>query len=362
MPESGPPGLLTELRREVDRSFLRARNGIRHVAGVAPAATALSPKEVVWQRGKAQLWHYQSPGVTRRPPVVIVMSLISRSYILDLRPGNSFVEQLLRRGFDVFMVDWGVPDAADARNRLETYVDGYLPDAIEAACTEAEATDITMLGYCLGGVLALLYATRPQSRLRNLVVMAAPVDTDQLGVIGRLARAGRIDAEHMLGPDGNVPAGAIRRLFKLQRPTAEVVKYVNLWENLWNDEYVEVYQAMNRWANDHVPFPGAAAGQVVQMLVRENRLASGTFRLGRRTARLAAITCPFLNVMAERDDIVPPAAAAPATALIGSRDRRDLRIPAGHVALVAGRTAVRTNIPHIADWIDAHSDPAGAQL
>ena len=72
-------------------------------------------------------------------PLVFVHSLVSRSYILDLRPGNSTVEFLLGQGIDVFMLDWGVPDERDADNTFETYVDEYLPRAIRGGAAARPA-------------------------------------------------------------------------------------------------------------------------------------------------------------------------------------------------------------------------------
>ena len=85
---------------------------------------------------------------------MIVHSLVSRSYVLDLYPGNSAVEFLLREGLDVFLLDWGVPDEADAGNTLEYYVDDGIPDAVAAACETAGTDDVNLLGYCFGGVLS----------------------------------------------------------------------------------------------------------------------------------------------------------------------------------------------------------------
>ena len=92
---------------------------------------AQTPKDVVWRRGRSELWHYRNDNVRVSPPLLIVFSLFSRSYILDLQPGNSFVERLLDAGFDVYLLDWGVPDERDAANQLEDYVDDYLPAAVE---------------------------------------------------------------------------------------------------------------------------------------------------------------------------------------------------------------------------------------
>src|SRR4051812_23246614 len=90
-----PQTILDRVRRDVERNALRARNGIRLVAGVDRPGVGCTPKDVVWQGGRSKLWHYRNDDVRHSPPLLIVFSLISRSYILDLTPGNSFVEQLL---------------------------------------------------------------------------------------------------------------------------------------------------------------------------------------------------------------------------------------------------------------------------
>ena len=289
---------------------------------------------------------------------MIVHSLVSRSYVLDLYPGNSAVEFLLRDGLDVFLLDWGVPDEADAGNTLEYYVDDGIPAAVAAACEAAGTEDVNLLGYCFGGVLSLLAAARhPELPIRNLALMATPVDYTQMETITALIRDGRLDPDDVVEPTGNVPPDVIENGFKLLKPTAEITQYATLWENLWNDEFMEGYQAMGGWARDHIPFPGAAFAQTVEGLVRPNGLVEGTFELGGEKVDLKAITRPVLNIMAERDHIVPLAAAEPLLDLVGSKEKEELRLAAGHAGLVAGRKAAKVTLPGIAGWFKEHSDP-----
>ena len=162
-------GILDSLRRDAQRSFFRARNGIKYVAGVGKPEVGITPSETVWTREKARLMRYHSDKRTRRPPLVIVWSIVGRSYILDLRPGYSFVEQLLDAGIDVFMLDWGAADAVDASNTLETYSDGYLPDALNAAMEASGEPEVDVLGYCFGGTLCVLtVAGNPDLPVRDL--------------------------------------------------------------------------------------------------------------------------------------------------------------------------------------------------
>ena len=188
-PTLNPLDLVSRINRDVERSLLRARNGVRYVRGTHAPTLGATPKEVVWTRGKAELWRYRNGPIKYGPPVLIVHSLVSRSYILDLRPGNSLVEYLTAAGLDVYMLDWGVPDDLDADNDLERYVDFYLPRAVKAVRRESGSDEVTLMGYCLGGVLAALYAAAPRA--------GAGAQPDPDGDAGRLRPDGR---------DGRVPA------------------------------------------------------------------------------------------------------------------------------------------------------------
>ena len=103
--------VVERVRREVERNALRVRNGIRLAAGIRPPGVGQTPKEIVWRRGRSELWRYRSDHIRVSPPLLIFYSLFNRSYILDLQAGNSFVEHLLNAGFDVYLLDFGIPGA-----------------------------------------------------------------------------------------------------------------------------------------------------------------------------------------------------------------------------------------------------------
>jgi polyhydroxyalkanoate synthase len=353
-----PVDLLANVNRDVERSYLRARNGLRYVRGSTRPKLGTTPKDVVWQRDKAQLWRYRGGPGRFAQPLLIVTSLVSRSYILDLLPGSSAVEFLCARGFDVFMLDWGIPDELDADNRLETYVDEYLPRAVAAVRAQTGCEEITLAGYCLGGVLSVLYANgHEDAGVRNLVLMATPVDFGEMGPMVAAMREGRLDPEHLIDETGNVPADVLYRGFFMLAPTTIVAQRATLLENLWNDEFVRGFQAMAQWARDQVPFPGAAFRQVVEQFVRCNALMDGALRVGGREIGFGTTEAAVLNAMAEKDTVVPRAAAEPIQALVGRPDRRDqLVLPGGHVTFGTGRSAFRHTLPRLADWIAAHSD------
>jgi polyhydroxyalkanoate synthase subunit PhaC len=347
------PSLIDGLRRDVERSVFRARNGLKYVTGVSRPGVGQTPKQVVWQKGKARLYRYDREQPGHRRPVVICFSIMGRSYVLDLLPNSSFVGWLLEAGFDVFLLDFGIPDHADAGNTLETYVDGYVPQAVRRAGEVAGSPDVDLLGYCFGGVLATLaVAADPRLPVANLAVMATPVDfSGMTGVLQILVR-GQIEVEEVLDDTGNVPAEAIHRMFRTMKPTAPLSSYATLWEKMWNDQFVEGFQAMSRWARDQVPFPGACARQGLDLLLRRNLLMAGTVPLGGREVQLAAIHQPLLTIVAEHDHLVPPEAARPLHDLVSSEDVTELLVPAGHIGLATGRHAVSTTVPGITTWLE----------
>jgi polyhydroxyalkanoate synthase len=145
-------------------------------------------------------------------------------------------------------------------------------------------------------------------------------------------------------------------------PTTEVAQKATLLEHLWNDEFVEGFQAMAQWSRDHVPFPGAAFRQLTELFVRQNVLMTGSMRLGDRRIDLANARGNVLNAMAERDNVVPPSAVEPIMRLVGDPARREeLRLPGGHVTFGTGRGALKVTMPRMAEWIIAHSDELSEQ-
>jgi polyhydroxyalkanoate synthase len=341
----------------LERQLLRVRNGLGYYAGLVRPPLAPTPRDLVWRRDTAQLWRYRSERRRVTPPVVIVHSLVSRSYILDLMPQSSMVGFLVDEGFDVYVLDWRPPRPADSENTLETYVDGYIPDALAAACARSGTDDATLVGYCLGGVLALLLAAaHPEAPVRNLITLTTPCDYAQMGFMSSMFLEGRLDPEDVIDETGMVPADILDLGFRSLRPTEPVVQQLAVLQNAWNDAWLSGFVAMNRWARDQVPFPGAAFRQIVETLIRDNALAAGIVPYGDGEIRIADITCPYLNVFCRRDEIVPPKAAEPLADLVGSPDATELCLPSGHIGLVAGQQSAKVARPKLAQWILEHSD------
>ena len=358
MPSLSPDYLVKRVGRDVERSIKRARNGLRYAEAMGRPRTGATPKEVVWADDRAELWRYHGGPIRYEQPVMFVHSLVSRSYILDLRTGSSTVECLVNDGFDVYMLDWGVPDERDADNGFETYVDEYLPHAVEAVHQVSGTAELTMAGYCLGGLIAALYAAAYEDEsVRNLILLATPVDFSEMGAMVAAVREGRLDTDDLLDETGNVPSDALYSGFYMQAPTKEMAGYATLLENLWNNEFVDAYQSMAQWSRDHVPMPGAVTQQMVDDLIRGNVLMTGSWELGGRVIELDKAPGNILNAVAEKDNVVPLSAVAPVMDLIGSPKRREqMLLTGGHVTFGAGSHAFKRTVPALSRWISERSD------
>jgi polyhydroxyalkanoate synthase subunit PhaC len=354
---SAPENIAEIVRTEVERTITRSMRGIDVLLNRDEPEVGQTPKDVIYQRGTIRLYHYRPMSdEVYRVPVALVMSLISKAYILDLTPGVSFVEFLLRNGFDVYMIDWGVPRPEDSSLKLEDYTLDLIPACIERIQEETGEEDVSFIGYCMGGLLSLLYgALTPKSPMANLVCIATPVNFERMGLFRQWTDKRWFDVDRVVDKLGNIPPEMMYRSFELLRPADRLAAYVRLWDNLWNDQYVKHYRLFNKWTSDQIPFPGECFRQATKELMWENKLMKGELELGGERVDLRKITCPVMNAMAQHDHIAPYEATQELTQLVGSEDKEDVVLKGGHVSLVAGMNAVMRLWPRVNEWLSVRS-------
>ena len=356
-------GVAQSVRREMERTFRRSVKGLEYISTGDPGV-GLTPKDTVHSRGTLRLYHYRARvDEVYRTPILLVMSLISKPYILDLAPGHSLIEFLLDRGFDVYMIDWGTPRPEDSRLRLEDYVLDFIPECVEVVHERSGEPDVSIVAYCMGGLLGALYAAlHPDAssggRLRNLACFTTPRST----MTGwACSGPGRIPAPLRRRPDRR-PAGATSRPRCSTPPSTPCGRRhrsragCGSGDNMWNDEFVTSYPpapALGR--RTRFPFPGECFRQTTKELQQQNLLMKGEFRLGGRLVDLSNIKVPFIHVVAEHDHIVPYEAARDLVGMVGSEDRQELMLKGGHVSLVAGGNAVRRLWPRLEEWLAERS-------
>jgi polyhydroxyalkanoate synthase len=356
MAEPSAPDLFTQASTAFDRALQRNFKGLDYFASPAPVLGA-SPKDLLIQRGTMNLYHYRPmTDEVYRVPLLLVMATTNRGYIFDMVPGQSLVEYLLKAGFDVFMIDWSPPRADEKGLTLADYVLDFLPDAVARVQQETGEDEFTMVGYCFGGVLSLLWAAlHPDAPMKNLVTFTTPVDFSKMEMFQAWADKRFFDVDRLVDTFGNCPADYLYTAFDMLRPGARIAGNIRLLDNLWNDDYVKSFRMFDRWASDTLPLAGEYFRETTKKLMWGNELNHGTMEVGGRPVDLGRITAPFLHVTAEHDHIVPSEASAPLIDKIGSADKEQVTMKGGHVSLVAGGNAIKRLWPKLVDWLGERS-------
>jgi len=349
--------MLETAQEEAERTRERIRKGIDILLARDEPPVGVTPKDVIYSHGTLKLYHYRPmTDEVYRVPVVFVMSLVSKPWILDLTFGQSFIQYMLAQGFDVFMIDWGIPRPEDSRLRFEDYVQDFMPRSFEHVQKATGEEDFSILGYCMGGMLALMYAAiNPDAPLKNLVTAATPVDMNGMGLFQKWQNPKYFDVDRLVDTLGNIPPEMMLRSFELLRPMDRLGGYIRLIDNLWDPMFVFGFRIMYKWTNEQIPFPGETYRQFTKELMWENKLMTGQLNLAGKRVDLSNVKIPVLNAMAQHDHIAPYAATSPLSSLIGSEDKEDITVKGGHVSLVAGKNAVGRLWPKVADWLAQRS-------
>jgi polyhydroxyalkanoate synthase len=325
------------------------------------ARIATTPKDVVWTHRKTTLYRYRSDQRRHAIPIVMVFALINRPHIFDLRPGHSFVEYLLGEGFDVYLLDWGLPGPEDGDTGLDYYVCDALPWAMREVKRASGVDEVTLLGWCIGGTLCTMHAALEGSRspARNLVLLTTPIDTSE-SLYGKWVGPDAFDVEHVTDDWDVVPGNTIDIANKLMKPVTNLfTSYRRLAESVYDGTADrDGYQAMAKWIADNPAFPARAFREWVTWLYKENRLVRGRLRLRGRRVDLARIEQPLLVVTARGDHIAPPCNSLPLLDRTSSSDVEHFDRPGGHIGLMAGSKARHQIWPDVAEWLKARSAPS----
>lgn len=327
------------------------------------AKIAQTPKQVIWTLNKAKLYRYipvVPEGRRLKLPLLMVFAIMNRPHVLDLRPGHSFVEYMLRHGHDLYLLDWGAPGPEDKKLKFDDYVLDYLPRAIRKFKAVSGSDEFSLLGWCLGALISTLYAAlRPNDGLKNLVLLTAPLDfTDKTaGGFARWTSNPAFDPDKIVDTFGNVPGELIDYGAKALKPVENFVgSYLNLWDNIDNPKVVESWHAMNTWVRDTIPMAGETYRQLIVEFYKQNRLMEGKLVLRGEHVDLGKLKANLLNVIAEADHITPPCQSEGIMNRIGSQDKELFRVRGGHIGIMAGSGAEKTTWPHIQSWLAARTD------
>ncbi|GLQ05296.1 alpha/beta fold hydrolase [Sneathiella chinensis] len=294
---------------------------------------------VLWSEGGSRLLDYGTEDQPDTGPVALIIpSLINRSYILDLFPGRSFVDALAAQGIRPLLMDWGEVTDVERDYGLDEYVLNKLEPAAEAVFEACPSAPVHLVGYCMGGTLAMALATRMQARFASFVALAAPWNFHEgLSQAGRLFLGERQVWERVLGAFGELPVDMLQAFFASLDPSVVLQKF-SLFDRMDPDSLrAQEFVALEDWLNDGVPLAAKVAEQCFREWYGSNLPYGGAWRIGGKIVSPEILEIPSMIAVPKSDKIVPPGSALGLAGQIPGA--RIIYPPSGHIGMVASRHA-----------------------
>jgi polyhydroxyalkanoate synthase len=321
------------------------------MADTSEIAVGHAPFEIVDEGRLLRLRHYPpAGGTTSAAPVLLVYSLLRRPDIVDLLPERSLVRNLTEQGFSVYLTDWQPPTAADADCGLDVYINHDLARAVDTIRVRENVPRVSLVGCCLGGLLATIYTALHPERVLHLVTSASPFEM-RPPIPGEMLEA-------LVSLYGNLPAWWIHAALSARVPTPlHFALYVaqDLGEsdlNPWRLSAPPLVQvALLQWSHRNVAVAGRVFCEIMRDVYERRRLATGNLVVGDRHVKLDQIRCPVLNIAGERDQLVPPASTAALVEHVGSGEASNLVFATGHLGLLVGLKAHDELWPRVGVWL-----------
>lgn len=321
------------------------------------ARIAPTPKDTVLRDGRGSVYRFRGGAREERAgshvPVLLVPSMISRWYVLDLWEGASLAGALSAAApWDTFCFDWGTPEDED---RYVTWDDvvARLDRVVRRVLRLTGAPKLALVGNSMGATISGIYTALNPRLVAAFVNLTGPFDFSEAGRLARMVDRRWFDAKAMTAA-GNVPAHLMYSGIHAVAPTSSISRWLHAAEAVKDRRAWGELLAFEKLANDNVAFPGEAYATYIAELYQENRLVRGEHVVRGERVDLGRITCPVLSVYAERDAVCPPKAVTALNDHVSSEVKDVLAVPGGHVGSIAGKKAATKLYPRMRAWLQQH--------
>ncbi|MDH3696972.1 MAG: alpha/beta fold hydrolase [Nitrosopumilus sp.] len=314
-----------------------------------------TPSEIIPMDGTFEVHHYKTDSPQKfKTPILIVGSLINRHYILDLLPETSIIRHFQQLGFDVYATDWRMPTIKDEDMPLASYAHDYLENAVDKVEEVTGSRNVTLFGYCWGGILSLIYSAMHPKDVKNLILHATPADFGKPPTVLE-SWIKDLDVKKFVDTFGNVPSSFLNIAFILRNPLEASLKYQFYFSQTRSIKEITQFFAVESWLYDSVPIIGKTFEKIIDDIYKKNLLIQNKMMLGDNLVDLKKITMPVLNIVGTNDDLVSAESSRTITDVISSKDKKTLEFPTGHVGLCISKTAHKKLWPEVGKWLKEHS-------
>jgi polyhydroxyalkanoate synthase subunit PhaC len=296
---------------------------------------AVTPGVVIFRNEVFELIQYAPPAAeVRARPLLIVPPQVNKYYALDLAPGRSMSEYLLRDGFQLFEISWRNPTAAQRDWGFDTYAQAVL-DAIDVVREVSGSADVNLMGGCLGGMMAALVTAlleaRGDARVHSATMTVTLLDMDTDAKIMLFASPRTLAlAKQVSDRAGVIEGWEMAQMFAWLRPNDLV------W-NYWVNNYLlgrkpPAFDIL-AWNADTTRLTARFHQQLLD-LVAENQLAKpGALEVLGTPIDLSRITADTYVAAGLKDHITPWQGGYQTTQMVGGRSQFVL-CSSGHIQTV----------------------------
>jgi polyhydroxyalkanoate synthase len=349
-----PDSLAAAVSREVRRRLDEFETGLTRYRK-HPYRRDVSLPRAVWRDGSTSLRDYVGVegAAADGMPLLVVPSLVNRAYVVDLTSERSLLRFLCRQGFRPFLVDWDRPGARERRFDLGDYVGGRLASMLDKVI-EVSGRKPGVIGYCMGGNLALGLAQSRGADMAALALLATPWDFHaERADLGHATANALTPWLPLLDALGELPVDMLQSLFFALDPFLGARKFRGFARVNPETAKAREFVALEDWLNDGIPLAAKVARECILGWYGENTPARGEWRLRGRLIDPGTLKLPTLIVIPEQDRIVPPASAM---ALARAMPHATLlKPPLGHIGMVVGSQAREALWQPLSRWLDSSS-------
>jgi polyhydroxyalkanoate synthase len=330
--------------------------GMETMMKVEATGSNMTEREIVYQEDKLTLYHYKKRArYPSKVPTLIIYALINTPAMMDLQQDKSFIKNMLDGGADLYLIEWGYPTLDDHYLTLEDYIEGYINNCVDFIRAETGLDKINLLGVCQGGTFSAIYSALHPDKVNSLVTMVTPIDyAPNDGLLWKWSKF--LNADSMVDAYKVIPGDFMNTGFLTLRPLSLMVnKYLDLINDLDDEDSMNNFLRMERWIFDSPGQAGEAFRQVINDLFKGNKLVKGELMIGDKKVDLKNVVMPVLNVYAERDNQVPNSSSAPLEKYVGSKDVTSHCFPTGHIGMFVSSRSQKEVAPMISKWLKERS-------
>ena len=325
------------------------------------------PKTLIDEGPQRAVYRYlpvdTAPPDAERAPVLLVPPLAAPAICFDLRRGCSLAEHLVQGGRRTYLVDYGDINYGDRNLGLEHWVYEVIPEAVRAVSADAGGAPVRLVGWCLGGILAILAAAADAKLpIEAIALVASPFDFSKVPMVAPIRPVAAVTQGRVVTAlyslMGGAPAPLVRAGYQLAGFDKYVMKPWTILSNLHRRDLLAQIEAVDYFMNHMHAYPGRTFGQLYHRFFRTNDLADGHISLGGRDICLDTVKLPLLAVAGAGDGIAPVAACHHIGDLVPNA--RSLRIevaPGGHLGVLTGRAARGSTWVLLDEFLDERFAP-----